>query len=78
MCLTACTAALLGGPKTEYTYGRATDVVVQHTGEGVCSGNSTPVGEGWGGTTAVAVRCLLFPFPWSGYFGGELAQIMRK
>ena len=37
---------LLGRLEPAYTYGRATEVFVPHPGEGVGSGNSTPVGGG--------------------------------
>ena len=75
MFLTDFTVSFSGGSTSAYPYRRAANVVTPCPGEGVRSGNGTPVG---GGTTAAAVRRFPCPSPWSGYFGGELAEIMRK
>ena len=55
-----------GGLEPAYPYGRGVNVVVPRPGEGVGSGNGTPVG---GETTAAAaaVRRLLCLSLWSGY-----------
>ena len=61
----------MGWAETAYTYGRAIDVVVPHPGEGVGSGNGTPVGrvdDGGGGDQMSTVPVSVI----------RLFKIMRK